>query len=75
MWWKSNSVYAANVPVDINHASGTASMTVDQTSSGGQWNLLGTYDFDAGTSGSITIDNAGTSGHVIADAVRFAAQD
>jgi hyaluronate lyase len=38
---------------------------------GGEWNLLGTYSFAAGTGGSVTIANDGTNGYVVADAVKF----
>jgi hypothetical protein len=44
---------------------------VNQTLNGGQWVSLGTYHFESGTSGSVTIRTTGTSGHVIADAVKF----
>ena len=31
MWWKDLSVYATNTSVDVVHAGGTDSFTVDQT--------------------------------------------
>ncbi|MCH8527546.1 MAG: right-handed parallel beta-helix repeat-containing protein [Kiritimatiellae bacterium] len=69
--YTSNSNRASNVPIDITHAGGTDYISLDQRSGGGQWVLLGTYTFNAGTGGSVLISNAGTSGFVIADAVRF----
>ena len=45
-------------------------MFVNQTTGGGQWNQLGTYDFD-GVTGSVTILNVNTSSTVVADAVKF----
>jgi hypothetical protein len=33
--------------------------------------LLGTYNFNAGTNGSVVVRNDGASGYVIADAVEF----
>ena len=64
---------ATNVPVDVAHSGGTAAETVDQQTNDGQnWSyLLGTYSFDAGTSGSVTIRTDATDGYVVADAVRF----
>lgn len=59
------------IPLEVAHAGGTAILNVDQTANGGIWNLIGTYSFTAGTSGSVTIRNNGTSGYVTADAVRF----
>jgi hypothetical protein len=38
---------------------------------GGSWQLLGTHPFNAGTSGGVVVSNAGTTGYVVADAVRF----
>jgi uncharacterized repeat protein (TIGR01451 family) len=71
LWWPQDASHAANVPVDINHRSGTATVTVNQQANGGQWNLLGTYSFNPGTGGSVVIRTNGTTGLVIADAVRF----
>lgn len=50
-------------------------VSVDQRSNGGQWVLLGTYDFSAGTTGGVLIRTTGTSGHVIVDAVGFVEAD
>ncbi|MNC70095.1 Xanthan lyase precursor [compost metagenome] len=69
--WPQHMNRATAIPVEVVHAGGTATLSIDQTSNGGVWNLLGTYSFTAGTSGSVTIRNSGTSGYVAADAVRF----
>jgi hypothetical protein len=69
--WTGSSNRATNVPIDIQHAGGTATVTVNQTQNGGQWYLLGMYNFNAGTGGNVTVRNTGTSGYVVADAVRF----
>jgi hypothetical protein len=63
-----------NVPVDITHAGGTTTVYVNQQVSGGQWVQIGAsggYSFNAGTDGYVTIRNGGTTGYVMADAVRF----
>ncbi|WNR46033.1 golvesin C-terminal-like domain-containing protein [Paenibacillus roseipurpureus] len=65
---------ANNVPFTITHASGTASVGVNQQINGGTWVQLGTYTFNSGSTGSVTISNTGTSGYVIADAVKFVKQ-
>ena len=76
MWWISvPGLSATNVPVSIKHAAGTARVTVDQSKNGGKWQLLGTYEFAAGTSSSVTISNAGTDGFVVADAIKFECSD
>jgi hypothetical protein len=69
--WTASSNRASNVPIDVNHAGGTTTFTVDQKLNGGVWVLLGTFQFNAGTSGNVKIRNDNASGYVIADAVRF----
>jgi hypothetical protein len=71
IYYASDTDRATNTPVDIHHAGGTATVTVNQRQNGDMWNLLGTYYFDAGTSGYVEIRTDGTDGYVIADAVRF----
>ncbi|HEY9250675.1 MAG TPA: hypothetical protein VIO38_16160 [Rariglobus sp.] len=69
--WTAHANRAANIPVDIVRADGaTATVTVDQTANGGAWNLLGTYNLDPATA-AVTIRNDGTTGYVVADALRF----
>jgi len=69
--WTANANRAINVPIDIITPSGIRTITVDQTQNGGQWILLLTTNFNAGTSGKVRIRNDGTTGYVIADAVKF----
>lgn len=69
--WTANANRADNVPFDIVSPSGTTTVTVDQTQQGGQWVLLQTTNFNAGTAGKVRIRNDGTTGYVIADAVKF----
>lgn len=70
--WTSSDNRATNAPVEIQHASGTTTVHVNQQEMGGVWYPLGSYTFDAGTAGSVTIRNDGTDLYVIADAVCFA---
>ncbi|MCS6850199.1 MAG: DUF1553 domain-containing protein, partial [Gemmataceae bacterium] len=65
---------ATNVPVTIRHASGETTVRVNQEERPPLDNLfrsVGTFRFEAGSSGSVTISNQGTIGYVIVDAVRF----
>ena len=75
--WTAASDRAINVPYTIVHANGSQTVTKNQTIDGGQWNLLGTYSFNEGTGGSVTVANTGTPAgkYVVADAVRFVLQD
>jgi hypothetical protein len=75
MWNNTNDTgRATNVPYAITHAGGTSNVVKNQNLGGGQWNLLGTYTFNAGTGGNVLVSTTGTTGHVIADAVRFVKQ-
>jgi hypothetical protein len=65
---------SANTPVTIRNAEGTTTVLVNQTERPeleGLFRSVGTYRFEAGTGGSVTIGNEGTTGYVIVDAVRF----
>jgi hypothetical protein len=75
--WTSGSSRANNVPYTIVHSNGSDTVVKDQTTSGGAWVLLGTYGFNEGALGSVTVSNTGTTSgkYVIADAVRFVLRD
>ena len=70
--WTAYSNRANNAPIDVVYPGGTNTFLVDQTQQGGQWVLLMTTNFNAGTNGYVRIRNNGTTGYVIADAVAFA---
>ncbi len=62
------------VPVSIKHVGNTKNISVDQTKPAPINKLfksLGTFRFEAGKAGSVTILTTGTTGHVIADAAQF----
>ena len=71
MWWTSWPSRSANVPVQIQHAGGAATLYVNQLQNGGKWNSLGQFSFDAGTSYNITITSQDSPTSTCADAVRF----
>nr|MDA3872536.1 hypothetical protein [Kiritimatiellia bacterium] len=71
MYWSADEHRAHNVPVDVYYDGGIDLVQVNQQFDGGQWNVLGAYEFTAGTSGHVVIGNDNTTGFVIADAVRF----
>ncbi|MDY6987275.1 MAG: hypothetical protein SWQ30_04385 [Thermodesulfobacteriota bacterium] len=82
-WWIDNPApwRCVDVPYTINYNGGSETVRVDQTDAGpggGQWNLLGTWNFAQGTSGTVVISNdatpAGVPGEtsfVTADAVKL----
>ena len=71
----SNIRRANGVPVTIRHADGKTLVMVNEGEPAPIKNLfriLGTFRFRGGTSGSVTIETAGTEGkYVIVDAVQF----
>src|SRR3569833_522303 len=69
--WTANANRASNAPIDVASAKGIKTFLVDQTLQGGQWVLLTTTNFDAGSNGFVRVRNGGTTGFVIADSVEF----
>jgi hypothetical protein len=62
---------ASNVPVTINHANGSSTITVnEQIDMGGDFLSLGQFSFAAGQ-GDVTVSNEGTDGFVVVDALAF----
>jgi YVTN family beta-propeller protein len=70
-WWTYWSGRSTSVPYRIDHDGGTDTVTVNQQDPvlGGQWVLLGTYNFTAGVNGDVSV--SGENGNTSADAVRF----
>ena len=62
---------ATNVPVDVRHADGRASFTVNQRAQAGDWFLLGTFPFEPGEEAYVEVRNDRADGIVFADAVLF----
>jgi len=61
---------ATETLVKITHATGTATVKVDQRTAEG-WVKIHTAEFKNGKASPLVISNEGTSGHVIADGVRW----
>jgi hypothetical protein len=70
--YNPNENRATNVPVEIFHQHGKATVQLNQQKTPDQKNLLatiGTYEF--GDSGAVLISNSNTNGYVVVDAVQF----
>jgi hypothetical protein len=68
--WVDAGNRASDAPYTINHSAGSDTVDKDQRTNGCDWQLLGTYDFNAGTAGSIVLtDDA--DGLVIADGIKL----
>ena len=74
-WWpKLTYSMGDNVPYEIFHSSGSATVRKDQALNGGQWVSLGVYTFLAGAHRVEVHDGQVAPGsYVVADAVRFVA--
>ncbi|HEX3989322.1 MAG TPA: hypothetical protein VHZ30_07805, partial [Verrucomicrobiae bacterium] len=57
--------------VTVNYDGGSVQLEINQRHNGGQWVLIGAFNFPSGSTGSVTISNANTDGVVVADAVQF----
>lgn len=70
--WTSSDNRTPHVGYTIDHADGSNTIFVDQRIDGSRWVRLGDFSFTAGSTATITLDTAGTTGYVIADAIAIA---
>jgi hypothetical protein len=71
-WYPQGSNRTTVAPYVISYNGGTGNATLNQTINGGVWNLLGTYNFAAGTTGNVKItDNYTGTSVVMADGIKF----
>jgi hypothetical protein len=70
-WWTAHTNRATNTKYVINYDGGSVEVTTNQEQNGDQWNLLGQYDFAAGTSGNVVLTSDGANEYIMADAVRW----
>jgi hypothetical protein len=73
VWYPTYSSSSTSAPYLITYSGGTASVSVNETTSPGTWVLIASGEqFAQGTSGSVKIsNNSGDFKSVTADAVRF----
>lgn len=69
----NDSNLVTSTTLKIARAGGTSNVTMNQRANpGAGWQTVGTYTFDAGTSGRVRITNNGSGGiYVLADAFRW----
>jgi hypothetical protein len=70
-WHSVGSNRTTNGQHRITHKNGTTNVLVNQQFNGGQWNHLGTFEFNSGTNGYVRITDAFSGNVVIADAIKF----
>ncbi len=73
VWYPEGSNRAPDAKFTVYFDGGNQTFVINQQTNGGQWNLLGTFQFSEGTSGFVELsDHSGSSENVVvADAVRF----
>jgi len=70
MWWSSWPSRASSVPVQVRHADGVSTFSINQRQNAGRWNSLGTYFLDSSSQVTIVAAN-GSTVSTCADAVLF----
>jgi hypothetical protein len=72
-WYPAGTNRSTGAPYTVFYKGGSSTVKMNQQSNGGKWNLLGTFFFNAGTSGYVQLSNAtsSTGANVMADAVKW----
>lgn len=71
-WHPQGANRPTNAPHVITYNGGSTNVTINQQINGGKWNVLGTFNFSAGSSGNIKItDNFAGTNVVMADAIKL----
>ena len=71
-WWPQGANRSATAPYQVTYNGGTATVSVNQQTNGGKWNLLGTWSFGAGTGYPTRLSCWTTTGYVVmADAIKW----
>jgi hypothetical protein len=72
-WHPHRADASTAVPFVIAHKGGRTTVSANQSTNSGNWSLLGQFNFDAGTNGSVRVmDNFPETGAVaIADGLKF----
>lgn len=71
VWYPQGSNRPIDVPYTVFYEGGSQTIDINQTTNGGQWNLLGTFSFSTGTYSVEVSDDAEASKVIMADAVRW----
>ena len=77
-WWTSSVIRATNTPFIVYSKTRVDTLRRDQTTNGGQWNLLGTFTFGAGLDSVViandAVGNSGTA-FIAVDGLRVLSYD
>jgi len=70
--WPASASHTPEAVYTVSYQGGSATITANQRTNGGQWNLLGTFPFNAGGSGYKVVLADSALGKVAADAIYVA---
>ncbi|QEX22835.1 hypothetical protein FRZ61_27680 [Hypericibacter adhaerens] len=68
--WTASSANSGAAQYTVVHDGGTSLVTASQKQNGGQWNLLGTWNFAPSAGHQVTL-TASSDGNVVADAIKL----
>jgi hypothetical protein len=71
IWYPSKKSYSDAVKILVNHQNGIAEKVVDQQNNGGEWMILGRYEFESGYQKVLTVVADDSNGTVVADAIKL----
>jgi hypothetical protein len=71
-WWPQGSNRSATAPYTVYHAAGSTSVSKSQQANGGKWNLLGSWNMNAGSNQVRLSCWTSTGFIVVADAIKWA---
>ncbi len=70
-WWSQGPNRSATAPYIVYHSTGSTSINVNQQANGGKWNVLGTFNLNAGAN-QVKLSCWTTTGFIVlGDAVRW----
>lgn len=69
--WTSHPGRCTDAEYSVVHDGGETSILTDQTSGGGEWNVIGTFHYAAGSNATIRLTGAHDERSICADAVQW----
>ncbi|WP_225308609.1 golvesin C-terminal-like domain-containing protein [Hypericibacter terrae] len=70
--WPASAANATDAKYTVTYEGGSTTVTANQRVNGGQWNLLGTFPFNASGAGyKVDLPDTSASGKVVADAIYY----
>lgn len=70
-WWRESDAWPSAAVYRVYHAGGVTDVTVNQTTNGGKWMSLGTFQLDPGQNHRVEISSLHIGRSATADAIGF----